>query len=56
MGTSASTNQQSASSVRAQPEKDVKQPVAVSHSEVINTPAGLAKSFVTNKVARVVIT
>ncbi|XP_078252897.1 paladin-like [Rhinoraja longicauda] len=56
MGTSASTNQQSASPVQAQPEKDVKQPVADSHSEVINTPAGLAKSFVTNKVARVVIT
>ncbi|XP_072920141.1 paladin-like isoform X2 [Hemitrygon akajei] len=56
MGTSASTNQQAVSSVQAQPERDVKLSEADNHSEVINTPAGLAKSFVTNKVARVVIT
>ncbi|XP_051875968.1 paladin-like [Pristis pectinata] len=65
MGTSASTNQQAASSVQAQSDRDVKPSGADSdvklsgadnQSEVINTPAGLAKSFVSNKVARVVIT
>ncbi|XP_069781041.1 paladin-like [Narcine bancroftii] len=56
MGTTPSTNQPTASTVQARSDGHVKPPGADNQFKVINTPAGLAKSFVTNKVARVVIT
>uniref|UniRef100_UPI00398F4681 paladin-like n=1 Tax=Pristiophorus japonicus TaxID=55135 RepID=UPI00398F4681 len=56
MGTTASTNQQAASAVQARFDRNGKPSVADNHSEDINTAAGMAKSIITNKVARVVIT
>ncbi|XP_078415633.1 paladin-like [Cetorhinus maximus] len=56
MGTTASANKQAAPAAQVQCDRDTKPSGVDSHSEDINTAAGLAKSIITNKVAPVVIT
>ncbi|XP_078069977.1 paladin-like [Mustelus asterias] len=56
MGTTASTNKHVAPAVQGQCDRDAKASGVDSHTEDINTAAGLAKSIITNKVAPVVIT